>query len=323
MNENVATPYPTPDALWFYADASNEPVGPVPFVELQRLAAAGVIHAATHVIESGGSKWKKFASVVLPPPPTRAEPNPVPARTSNPSTAAPPVNSVADTSQQRRKGKALTRAEIIFYLAVGLGVVGFMIYKSGAEKSGGSISEVRKEAVAEKRAEPAAPESTGSGLVSSIRRPAGKTYGITPETFRVSFNSRASTKNLPERWQIKNIVVEPGEVKNAATFYFTDTLAATVTVGKVSGEIESIVVYGKSETFKQATDFLLFYIMAAATVDSSISDKRVYAIAPKLIDAAMKNVGKMFSEIEGDSKLGAIASEANGFLLLSVEPREK
>ena len=79
MNENVAPPPRAPDSLWYYADASNAPVGPVPFVELQRLAAAGVIHAATHVIESGGSEWKKFASVLLPPPPAPVELTPPPA----------------------------------------------------------------------------------------------------------------------------------------------------------------------------------------------------------------------------------------------------
>ncbi len=60
---------PTHDSLWYYADASNEPVGPVPFAELQRLATAGAIHASTHVIESNGNEWKKFASLILPPPP--------------------------------------------------------------------------------------------------------------------------------------------------------------------------------------------------------------------------------------------------------------
>ena len=58
-----------PDSLWYYTDASNEPVGPLPFAELERLAAAGVIQAATHVIENGGREWKKFAAIVLPPLP--------------------------------------------------------------------------------------------------------------------------------------------------------------------------------------------------------------------------------------------------------------
>ena len=159
--------------------------------------------------------------------------------------------------------------------------------------------------------------------LSSIRKPAGKTFGITPEKFRVALNAQASTKNLPERFKIKSIVVEPGEVKNAATLYITDSLGASVAVDKVSGEIESVIVAGKSETVKQSTDLLLFSIMIATTVDSSVSEKRVYAILPKLFDAALKNVGKQFSEIEGDSKLGATVIKANGLLLLSVAPRER
>ena len=76
-----------PDTLWYYADASNEPVGPLPFAELERLATAGVIHAATHIIEKGGSEWKKFASVFLPPPPTRVEPIQPPRDERKPITA--------------------------------------------------------------------------------------------------------------------------------------------------------------------------------------------------------------------------------------------
>ena len=59
--------------LWFYADASNQPVGPLPMLELQRLAAAGVIQPGTQVIENGATEWRAFSEVaprpVLPPPP--------------------------------------------------------------------------------------------------------------------------------------------------------------------------------------------------------------------------------------------------------------
>ena len=54
-------------ARWFYADASDEPVGPLPFAELQRLAESGVISAKTQVVEEGGSEWRRFAEIAEEP----------------------------------------------------------------------------------------------------------------------------------------------------------------------------------------------------------------------------------------------------------------
>lgn len=59
---------------WFYADASNQPIGPLSFDELQRLAAVGTIRPETLVIENGANEWRSFGSVcpMQPPPiPTR------------------------------------------------------------------------------------------------------------------------------------------------------------------------------------------------------------------------------------------------------------
>ena len=79
MNPDPSNPsMPAPDALWYYADASNEPLGPFPMDVLQRLAGMGVIQPQTQVIEKGGSEWREFVAVV--PPPTRAEPIQQPSR---------------------------------------------------------------------------------------------------------------------------------------------------------------------------------------------------------------------------------------------------
>ena len=72
------------EVLWFYTDAQNQPVGPVPFSELQRLAAAGFVGPHTHVIEEGGVEWKVFGLVA----PT-IEPSP-PLAVSTPPQKPPP-----------------------------------------------------------------------------------------------------------------------------------------------------------------------------------------------------------------------------------------
>ena len=63
MNEGMQPSTPAPDTLWYYADASNEPVGPLPMDVLQKLAAAEVISQETYVIKKGASEWEKFGSV--------------------------------------------------------------------------------------------------------------------------------------------------------------------------------------------------------------------------------------------------------------------
>lgn len=84
-------PNPSPESqpLWYYADSSNEPVGPLPMNALQRLASAGVVLPDTHVIEKGGTEWKKISAIVgfippppPPPPPVRSDANQHPAQTS-------------------------------------------------------------------------------------------------------------------------------------------------------------------------------------------------------------------------------------------------
>ena len=77
MTEGMQPSTPAPDTLWYYADASNEAVGPLPMDVLQKLAAAGVIQPETYVIEKGASEWKKFAAVVPPFSSAEQKPDPV------------------------------------------------------------------------------------------------------------------------------------------------------------------------------------------------------------------------------------------------------
>ena len=89
MNVEPVNPSPESQSLWYYADAANQPVGPLPFSDLQQLAAAGVIQPETHIIEEGGTEWKKFASII----PLRACTETKPASADIPlSSATVPVN---------------------------------------------------------------------------------------------------------------------------------------------------------------------------------------------------------------------------------------
>ena len=100
MNEPALNPSPESQSLWYYADAANEPVGPLPMDVLQRLAGVGVISPETHVLEKGGTEWKKFASIV--PPPACAETEPASADIPLSSAAVPAKVIAADGIKQGR-----------------------------------------------------------------------------------------------------------------------------------------------------------------------------------------------------------------------------
>lgn len=88
---------PPASSLWFYADASNQPVGPLPFAELEKLATAGLIEPRTKVIEANGTEWKRFAAVA-PSPPMQ-----IPASLAQPGDSSPSPNSLwfyADSNNQ-------------------------------------------------------------------------------------------------------------------------------------------------------------------------------------------------------------------------------
>lgn len=74
------------ESLWFFADASNQPQGPVTFAELQRLAKEGVIGSGTPIILQGGTDWTTYSSLYdegdaanapLVMPPLREVPAPI------------------------------------------------------------------------------------------------------------------------------------------------------------------------------------------------------------------------------------------------------
>ena len=50
----------TDSRLWFYADANNNPAGPLSFQELKRLRKEGVISKMTQVLVEGGTEWEPF-----------------------------------------------------------------------------------------------------------------------------------------------------------------------------------------------------------------------------------------------------------------------
>ena len=64
MNSESTVPPQASETLWYYADANNQPVGPLPMAELQRLAASGVISPKTQVVEEGGDAWRTFAEII-------------------------------------------------------------------------------------------------------------------------------------------------------------------------------------------------------------------------------------------------------------------
>lgn len=67
MNSESSVPPQVSETLWYYADARNQPVGPFPVAELERLAASGVITPKTQVFEEGGNEWRNFAEIPVEP----------------------------------------------------------------------------------------------------------------------------------------------------------------------------------------------------------------------------------------------------------------
>jgi hypothetical protein len=53
----------TAQTRWFYANEQNEPVGPLSFEQLKRLAEVGVISSNTYVLEHGKTEWFTFAQI--------------------------------------------------------------------------------------------------------------------------------------------------------------------------------------------------------------------------------------------------------------------
>jgi len=62
---------------YYYVDAQNQAVGPIPLPELQTLHSAGTIADATLVVIEGGQDWVAFSTVKAAPQPA-AQPTPLP-----------------------------------------------------------------------------------------------------------------------------------------------------------------------------------------------------------------------------------------------------
>ena len=111
MDAPSLKPSPESQSLWYYADESNQPVGPLPFSTLQQLASVGVIQPETHVLEKGDAEWKKFDSIV--PPTVRVETQPAHAETAHASTHA----SAKENAKGNREVSPPTRAESVHPLS--------------------------------------------------------------------------------------------------------------------------------------------------------------------------------------------------------------
>lgn len=58
--------------LYYYADAQNQAIGPLPLAELQNLRTSGTLQDSTLVVKEGGQDWVTFSSIrpvsITPPP---------------------------------------------------------------------------------------------------------------------------------------------------------------------------------------------------------------------------------------------------------------
>lgn len=81
---------------YYYADPTNNPVGPYQLEDLHQLHVEGVIQADTLVAEEGGASWFPYRALVVPPPPSTGPAeasaySPPPVYTAPPAYSAPPV----------------------------------------------------------------------------------------------------------------------------------------------------------------------------------------------------------------------------------------
>ena len=71
---------------WYYADADQQPIGPITFSQLQHLAKTGIVSSSTFVICEGDTEWKSFAIAALPEVPKAVQapqPPPIPGQVYN------------------------------------------------------------------------------------------------------------------------------------------------------------------------------------------------------------------------------------------------
>ena len=338
---------PPPNSLWFYADASNQPVGPVPFAELEKFVTAGVIQPKTQVFEKGGGEWRAFATIA--PAPT--------AQTVAPRTQPMPANA------PRRK---LTILTLGFFYPVGL----WMLWKNNdfskrtktlvtsicspifllgtplwqkalihpitlfliwvwLGKFFSKASKIVLSAVCTVLflpilfpPNPNAKNASGSFSPSAPHRAAGApTLGMTPEKFRTAFNAKSVALNLSHRFHIGNIPVVSGAVKNTLMFSFSDSLSVAGSVDKASGEIDSLWVCANGGTEERAADLLLLPTVIVATLDTSISKERRGEVVLELYSKASSDIGQQFSSVEGTLKLSTLEDSNLGMMMFFVSPK--
>jgi hypothetical protein len=73
------TDIPPANARWYYADANNQPVGPLTTDALQSLLQGGTISLDTLVIQEGGTEWQPLRTIISLTPPA-APPAPQPQK---------------------------------------------------------------------------------------------------------------------------------------------------------------------------------------------------------------------------------------------------
>ena len=56
----------SPGDLYYYADAQNQAIGPLPLPELQKLRTSGTLRDSTLVVKEGGQDWVAFSSIQHP-----------------------------------------------------------------------------------------------------------------------------------------------------------------------------------------------------------------------------------------------------------------
>lgn len=78
------------DALYFYLNDDDQPVGPMRLEEIERLAKAGVIADSVMICESGGEEWVSLSERRKPEEEESSAPVPLPPPLAPPSPPAPP-----------------------------------------------------------------------------------------------------------------------------------------------------------------------------------------------------------------------------------------
>lgn len=58
---------------YYYADTSNQPVGPLPKEQMHALYQEGTIGLETQVIPEGSEEWHQYRKIAVPLPPSQAE----------------------------------------------------------------------------------------------------------------------------------------------------------------------------------------------------------------------------------------------------------